>query len=86
MNRYIFGNGKGEIRAQIGKNENVKEYLKEGQMEIQIGENFVGRVPLWKIIGSKGNPVSISIYEVKNKKETLKGHYLLKLKVTQIRK
>jgi len=62
----------------------MEVYLKEGQMEVQVGENFVGRIALWKIIGSKGNPVSISIYEVKNKRETLKGHYLVKLKVTQI--
>ena len=53
--------------------------MKNNNIEIIVGDSYVGSLPLYKILGSKGDIMSVGIYETKNKREVLKGHYLLKL-------
>ena len=44
-----------------------------------MGDNYVGNVALFRIIGSKGDIVSIGVYDRRNKRDVLKGHLQIRL-------
>lgn len=48
-------------------------------MDLIVGDSYVGKVPLFRIVGSKGDIISVGVYENKNKREILKGHCMMKL-------
>jgi hypothetical protein len=60
----------------------VRKYLEGEVMEVWVGE-FVGAVPMYRIVASRGEIITTGIYDRKNKKDILKGHFSIKMKPIQ---